>query len=95
MADTTDRERRIADHWARIDDFEEDAFRAGLEALLAALPDDSAIAFFKRAGVLDSFGHPDRAVPLYRQALEGDLPGERRRRAVIQVASSFRNLGDP
>src|SRR5581483_1910470 len=35
----------------------------------------------------------DRAVPLYRRALELGLEGERRRRAVIQLASSLRNLG--
>jgi hypothetical protein len=34
-------------------------------------------------------------VPLYWQALETGLTGERRRRAVIQLASSLRNLGRP
>ncbi len=33
-------------------------------------------------------------MPLYRQALEIGLPGERRRRAVIQLASSLRDLGE-
>jgi len=33
-------------------------------------------------------------VPLYREALERGLSGERRRRAVIQLASSLRNLGE-
>jgi hypothetical protein len=32
-------------------------------------------------------------VPLYREALALGLSGERRRRAVIQLASSLRNLG--
>jgi hypothetical protein len=32
-------------------------------------------------------------VPLYRKALEAGLTGERRRRAVIQLARSLRNLG--
>lgn len=36
---------------------------------------------------------PDLAIPLYRQSLELGLEGERRRRAVIQMASSLRNLG--
>jgi hypothetical protein len=48
---------------------------------------------FERAGAFDSTGHSDLAVPLYRQALELGLHGERRRRAVIQMASSLRNLG--
>jgi len=34
-------------------------------------------------------------VPLYRAALDAGLVGERRRRAVIQLASSLRNLGNP
>ena len=48
---------------------------------------------FERGGAYDSGGQPDLAVPLYRQALAGGLSGERRRRAVIQLASSLRNLG--
>ncbi len=35
------------------------------------------------------------AVPLYRQALEHGLERLRRRRAVIQLASSLRNIGRP
>jgi hypothetical protein len=48
---------------------------------------------FERAAALDSTGHSDLAVPLYRQALSLGLPGIRRRRATIQMASSLRNLG--
>ena len=47
------------------------------------------------AAAFDSTGHPDLAVPLYRAALDASLVGIRRRRAVIQMASSLRNLGDP
>ena len=49
---------------------------------------------FDRACEFDSTGHPDLAVPLYREALEQGLEGENRRRAVIQMASSLRNLGE-
>ena len=51
------------------------------------------MAAFERAASLDSTGHSDLAVPLYRQALALGLRGERRRRAVIQMASSLRNIG--
>ncbi len=66
-----------------------------MEQLVAELPADSAVAAFERAGAFDSTGHSDRAVALYRQALELGLGlgEERRRRAVIQLASSLRNLG--
>jgi hypothetical protein len=35
------------------------------------------------------------AVPLYRKALARGLPAGRRRRAVIQLGSSLRNIGEP
>ena len=64
-----------------------------MEELAAELPADSAVAVFERAASFDSTGHSDLGVPLYRQALELGLQGERRRRAVIQMASSLRNIG--
>jgi tetratricopeptide (TPR) repeat protein len=86
-------EQRLADLWASIADLREDEFLARMEELVAELPADSAVAAFERASAFDSTGHPDRAVPLYRQALELGMEGERRRRAAIQLASSLRNLG--
>lgn len=86
-------ERRLAELWASLDDREEDDFLAAMDELVAELPEGSAVADFERAAALDSTGHPDRAVPLYRQALDHGLEGIRRRRAVIQMASSLRNLG--
>jgi hypothetical protein len=86
-------EQRLADLWASMDDLSAEAFLTRMEQLVAELPTDSAVAIFERASSLDSTGHSDLAVPLYRQALEFGLPGQRRRRAVIQLASSLRNLG--
>jgi len=90
-----DWERRLADLWSSIDDHSEQEFLSRMERLAAELPPESAVAAFERAGSLDSTGHSDLAVPLYRKALELGLPGQRRRRAVIQMASSLRNLGQP
>jgi tetratricopeptide (TPR) repeat protein len=87
-------EQRITDLWAAIDDYEADDFVARIDSLAAELPAGSAIAFFERACAQDSTGHPDRAVPLYQAALERGLTGIRRRRAIIQMASSLRNLGN-
>jgi len=78
--------------WASLDAYDEEAFRTTIEELVAELPADSPLAAFERACAFDSTGQSDRAVPLYRQALERGLEGERRRRAVIQLASSLRNL---
>ena len=88
-----DWEERLATLWATIQDHTGGEFVAELETLLAQLPPDSATATFERAAAHDSTGHPDLAVPLYREALAVGLVGERRRRAVIQLASSLRNLG--
>lgn len=88
-----DWEQRLADAWASIDDRDEEEFRALIDALVAELPDGGGIGPFERACAFDSTGHSDRAVPLYRTALDLGLPGIRRRRAVIQLASSLRNVG--
>jgi len=90
-----DWERRIAAAWSSIDDHSEADFLALIEKLVAELPADSGAGLFERAASLDSTGHSDLAVPLYRQALDRGLTGERRRRAVIQMSSSLRNLGRP
>lgn len=89
-----DWERQIAAAWARIDDLDEDEFLAQLERVAAKDPGGAGSGLFERASSLDSTGHSDLAVPLYRQALRRGLAGERRRRAVIQMASSLRNLGE-
>ena len=88
-------EQRVADAWASIDSYDEAEFLALIEKLASELPPGTGIADFERACSFDSTGHSDRAVPLYRQALEAGLTGERRRRAMIQMASSLRNLGQP
>ena len=88
-------EQRLADLWASIDDHTETAFMAQIDALVAELPESSsAIAAYERGSAFDSTGHSDLAVPLYRQALAEGLSPSRRRQAVIQLASSLRNLGE-
>lgn len=88
--------RRAAALFALIDDYEqEDAFFAEVDALAAELAEGDADGLFHRACARDSWGHSDLAVPLYREALaRGGLTGENRRRAVIQLASSLRNVGE-
>lgn len=88
-----DWEQRLAALWATLDDQDAEAFQDQMAQLVAELPADDPVGIFERAAAFDSTGHPDRAVPLYRQALACGLPGIRRRRAAIQLASSLRNLG--
>src|SRR4051794_24606270 len=85
-------EQRVAALWERLDDIPDEDFLAEMAALAAEL--SPAVSAFERAAAFDSTGHSDRAVPLYREALAGEeLDPLRRRRAVIQLASSLRNLG--
>lgn len=89
-----DWERRIAGAWATFDERSDDENRAVIDSLAGELPVGSAVASFERAAAFDSTGRSDLAVPLYREALERGLTQERRRRAVIQLASSLRNVGE-
>ncbi|MFI8519349.1 tetratricopeptide repeat protein [Streptomyces sp. NPDC085481] len=92
---TEDWERRLAALWAEPDAYDEAAFRARIDELAAELPADDPRALFERGAAHDSTGLPEEAVRFYRRALGGGLTGLRRRRAVIQLASSLRNLGRP
>lgn len=93
IGSTADWEKRSAALWASIDDHEAEEFVALIDELAAELPAGSALAAFERGCSFDSTGQSDRAVVLYQEALDNGLTGERRRRAVIQMSSSLRNLG--
>ncbi|WP_328304675.1 tetratricopeptide repeat protein (plasmid) [Streptomyces sp. NBC_00435] len=86
-------EERVAALWEQLDDHKEEDFLAAVEALAGELEPGDVRGLFERACAYDSTGHSDLAAPLYREALAGGLSGVRRRRAVIQMASSIRNLG--
>ena len=64
-----------------------------IDALAAERGDADARAMFERAGARDSAGIETEAEPLYRQALDAGLDDEHHTRAVIQLASTLRNLG--
>lgn len=64
-----------------------------IERLATEREAGDAVALFERAGAYDSAGREGEAEPLYRAALEAGLDPERRARAVIQLASTIRNLG--
>jgi hypothetical protein len=86
-------EQLVAELWATLHSTSQTEFVAGADELAAHLP--PAVGLFERAGARDSTGDSAAAVPLYRQALHAGLTGERRRRAVVQLASSLRNTGQP
>jgi tetratricopeptide (TPR) repeat protein len=91
---TADWQRRVDGLWASFDEHDEASFLAHMDELAAELPADRSEAVFERASAFDSTGHEQEAVSLYRRALELGLDDSRRRRAVIQLASSLRNVGE-
>ncbi|MGG7508092.1 tetratricopeptide repeat protein [Plantibacter sp. YIM 135249] len=64
-----------------------------IDALVAERPAGDAAGLFEAAGARDSAGLEAEAEPLYRAALAAGLDEERRPQAVIQLASTIRNLG--
>jgi tetratricopeptide (TPR) repeat protein len=65
--------------------------RRFLESMTDA--DAGALVAFELAGVHDSLGLEDEAVPLYREAISGGLDAGHAAQARIQLASTLRNLG--
>jgi hypothetical protein len=87
-----DYETDLKELWTSLDSLGDDEFRERMDALAASMP--PAVAAYERGSAFDSTGHPDRAVPLCREALDLGLGEDRRRQCVIQMASSLRNLGE-
>jgi tetratricopeptide (TPR) repeat protein len=90
-----DWEGRIAAAWAAFDQYDEPTFLALMDRLAGELPPDDPRGLFERASAFDATDREAEAIPLYRRALARGLPADRRRRAVIQLASSLRNIGEP
>ncbi|MFC1403307.1 MULTISPECIES: tetratricopeptide repeat protein [Streptacidiphilus] len=92
---STEWDRRSIALWLEFPDLPEEEFRVRHEKLIGELPEGHPVLLFERGALQDSTGHSDLAVPLYQQALAAGLDGERRRRVVIQMSSSLRNMGRP
>ncbi|WP_110945387.1 tetratricopeptide repeat protein [Streptomyces avicenniae] len=88
-----DWERRVARLWAEFDTWDEAAFRAAMKDLVATRPPEDPAGLFELASALDATDQESEAAHLYRRALAAGLDGPRRRQAVIQLASTLRNLG--
>ncbi|GAA5099502.1 hypothetical protein GCM10025760_35710 [Microbacterium yannicii] len=64
-----------------------------IDALAAERAAGDPVALFERAGARDAAGLEAEAAPLYRAALDAGLDAVHRPQAVIQLASTLRNLG--
>ena len=87
--------QRVDAVWAAADDAGEAATVAAIDALVAERPEGDAEALFEAAGARDFAGREAEAEPLYRAALAADLGEPERGQAIVQLASTLRNLDRP
>lgn len=92
-SNTSDWEAQIALVWATTGSFTDAEVVGVIDALSADRPEADAAAVFERASVRDYVGLEADAEPLYRRAIELGLDENRHPQAVIQLASTLRNLG--
>ncbi len=85
---------RVASFWDSVGDLEPDAALSAMKQLIDERTDADPDALYEWASVHDFVGREAEAIPLYRAALEAGLSGNREPQAVIQLASSLRNVGD-
>ncbi len=87
-------EERIRGFWLEASDADAEATLGSMQLLVAERPDDDPAAIYEWASVQDFLGREAEAIPLYRCALDLGLDPVRRSQALIQLASSLRNVGE-
>ncbi|MEP6479179.1 MAG: tetratricopeptide repeat protein [Rhodoglobus sp.] len=90
---TDDWQARVAAVWSSTGDHTDDEVIAQIDALVAERAADDPAALFEAASARDYVGRESEAEPLYKQALSAGLEPPLRGQAVIQLASTLRNLG--
>lgn len=85
---------RVEQFWELVDDNKPDLAFAEMGSLVQERPGNDPDATYEWASVHDFLGCEVEAIPLYRKALANGLSGDRRPQAVIQLASSLRNVGE-
>jgi hypothetical protein len=88
-----DWDRRVDEVWATAAERTDDDVFAAVCALADERPEGDPDALFELASAYDYIGREAAAEPYYREALNAGLAGARRPRALIQLASTLRNLG--
>jgi tetratricopeptide (TPR) repeat protein len=87
-------DERVDRFWKSADDSEPEPTIAAMRHLVEERPAGDPDAAYEWASVHDFLGLESAAIPLYKRALAGGLSGDRRPRAIIQLASSLRNVGE-
>ena len=89
----SDWDARVAVVWQQAEELGEAVVIERIDALAAERPPHDPRAAFEKAGARDYAGNETDAEPLYRHALALGLAEPYRAQAVIQLASTLRNLG--
>ncbi|MGO4535480.1 tetratricopeptide repeat protein [Leifsonia sp. 2MCAF36] len=89
---TDDWRQRVDAVWATADDAGEEATLAAIDELVAKRPANDAEALFEAASARDFAGREADAEPFYRAALAHGLGEPFRGQAIVQLASTLRNL---
>jgi tetratricopeptide (TPR) repeat protein len=88
-----DWDERVDVVWSTAAQRSEDEVFTLILALADERPAGDPDALFERASAYDYVGREAEAEPWYRKALAAGLAGARRPRALVQLASTLRNLG--
>ncbi len=88
----TEWESRVKRFWESVDPSAPEAALREMHALMQQYPSEPA-AIYEWASAHDYVGLEAEAIPLYESALAAGLSGDRRPQAIIQLASSLRNVG--
>lgn len=93
MLDETGWRDRVAAVWASASSMADLDLVATIDALVAERDADDPAALFEAASARDFAGLELEAEPLYRRAIKLGLEPHLEPRAIIQLASTIRNLG--
>ncbi|MFM8927308.1 MAG: tetratricopeptide repeat protein [Rhodoluna sp.] len=88
-------ENRIHSFWQSADENDVSATLTAIQDLIAELEPDDPRGLFELASAHDFLGLESEAIPLYEKALALGLDEFNRQKAIIQLASSLRNVGKP
>lgn len=86
-------DQQVDNFWNNSKGKSPDRLRAELAELLQGMDPKEPRVLFEIASLHDYLGEEAQAVQPYRQALKGSLPGQKHEEALIQLASTLRNLG--
>lgn len=87
-------DERVEHFWQTVSSDQPELALEAMRVLVAERAADDPEALFEWASVHDFLGREAEAIPLYKAALDHGLDGPKQPQAIIQLASSLRNVGE-